>query len=306
MKRQRGVALIVAVLVLALAVMLIATLLAHGENTQARVRDRWRAEQSWQLLRGLEAWATEGLIADAQATGGVDSLDEAWARPIAPIEIPGAKISGRLRDLGGCFNLNSLAPGGVADAAAGLRFARLLSALQLPTGLAAEASDYIDGDAEPQGGGAEDAAYAGQSPSQRAANAALADPSEILRLPSMTPERWQVLDPYVCALPVDQKINLNTAPAVLWTTLDERINLPMARRLARDQGGGAYPDLPAVQEALRREGLPPIDLTAYDVGSRYFRAEADILADGIPFAYTSLLERLPGRVRVIARARGGR
>ena len=300
MKRQRGVALVIALLVTALAVLLVAALLDQGEITRARVRNGWRAEQSVQLLRGLEAWAAAGLLADQRASGAVDGLGEAWARPMPAIELPGVRIDGRLRDLGGCFNVNALAPGGVTDPVALRRFARLLHALQLPRELAPQAADYIDSDTAVQAGGAEDAAYA----DGRTANTALVDIRTLRRLPAMTAAAWEALAPLLCAVPADQPLNLNTAPALLWQVLDDAITPAMAQRLQRDESA-MYPDLAAVRQALQREGAPSVNLAGCGVGSRYFLADAGILVDGIDFRYASVLQRLPTEVRVIARMRGG-
>lgn len=301
-RQQRGVALIVAVLAVALAVLLVAALVTRGETTRALQRDHWRAEQSWQLMLGLEAWAGDILLLDARGSG-IDSLDEPWAQPMPPIAIPGARIGGRLRDLGGCFNVNALSPDGLTAPVAVARFTRLLHALQLNPALAAEAADFIDSDREPQPGGAEDAAYAQALPAYRTANRPLAHASELRRLRSMDAATWDVLAPYLCALPNDAAINLNTAPAPLWRTLDDAVTEDIARRLARSDGG-SYATLDAVQAALAREGLPPLDLSGYALGSAYFVAEAEILADGIDFAYSSVLHRQPDRVRVLARVRG--
>ena len=305
MRQQRGVALIVALLALVLAVLLATALIDRGEATAARWRDSWRAEQSWQLLRGMEAWAVAGLLAGQRANGKVDSRDEAWAQSIAPIEIPGATLTGRLRDLGGCFNINALASGGVIDEVALARFRRLLVGVKLPPELAEQAADWLDTDATPRQNGAEDAAYGLRRPSGRSGNGPMANASEMLALPAMTAEAWQRLAPLVCALPNDHRINLNTAPVELWLTLDERITMEMARRLVRADAQ-PYSSESAVLEALvEREGLTGINITGYAIESQYFLAQSEILADGIPFHYSSLLQRLPGRVRVIARARGG-
>lgn len=303
-RRQQGVALIVALLALVLAVLLAAALIDRGEATAARWRTGWRAEQGWQLLRGMETWAAAGLLADQRATGAVDSRDELWARDMPPVEIPGARLRGRLRDLGGCFNVNALAPLGLVDSQAQRRFERLLAGLQLPREIAAQAVDMVDSDTQPTPGGAEDAVMATRPPYGRTANGPVASASEMTRLPAMTPEAWQVLEPLLCALPADHRINLNTAPVELWLTVDDAVTPAMARRLVRADAG-AFPDMAAVQAALQREGLAGVDLGAYAVESHYFLALADILADGLPLHYLSLLQRLPGEVRVIARAQGG-
>lgn len=302
--RQQGVALIVALLALVLAVLLAAALIDRGEATAARWRTGWRAEQGWQLLRGMEAWAAAGLLADQRATGAVDSREELWARDMPPVEIPGAQLRGRLRDLGGCFNINALAPLGLVDSQALRRFERLLAGLQLPREIAAQAVDMIDSDSQPLPGGAEDAAMAARPPFGRTANGPLISASELTRLPAMTAEAWQRLAPLLCALPGDHRINLNTAPAELWLTVDAAITPAMARRLLRADAR-AFADMAAVQAALQREGLASVDLVGYAVESHYFQAVADIRADGLPLHYVSLLQRLPGEVRVIARAQGG-
>lgn len=305
MNRQRGVALVVALLAVALAMVLVMSLLDRGELTTARTTNTWRAEQSWQLMQGLEAMARERLLADQREHGPVDSLNEDWAQPMPPTRLPGAILQGRLVDLGGCLNINSLAPDGTTDPRALLRFSRLLNALHLPGEIAAQAADYIDLDTGAQAGGGEDAAYAVWPQVSRAANTPLADISELRRVPAMTAEGWQALAPFVCAVPVDQELNLNTAPAMLWLTLDDAITLPVAQQLARGDAAG-YPDLAAVRSALTKQGFPAVDLTGYSVGSRYFLAEADISVDGIDFSYSSVLHRLPSEVRVIARTRGRR
>lgn len=305
MRRQHGVALVVALLAVALAMVLVMSLLDRGELTQARTSNTWRAEQSWQLLQGLEAMAQERLLADQRGSGPVDSLGEEWAKPMPPIRLPGAVLRGRMVDLGGCFNINSLAPEGATDARAVTRFARLLNALHLPVEIATQAADDIDADSAAQPGGGEDAAYAAWPQLSRAANAPLADIGELRRVPAMSAEAWQALAPWICAIPADQPLNLNTAPAMLWLTLDDAITLPIAQQLSRGDGA-AYPDLAAVRTALARQGFPNVDLTGYGVASRYFLAEADISVDGIDFSYSSVLHRLPDQVRIIARTRGHR
>jgi hypothetical protein len=77
----------------------------------------------------------------------------------------------------------------------------------------------------------------------------------------------------------------------------------MAERLARD-GQANYASTDEVQRELAQIGLPPVPLAGYAVGTEWFILEAQVIADGIPFLYSSLLHRRPGRVEVIARARG--
>ncbi|MBE5314413.1 MAG: type II secretion system minor pseudopilin GspK [Xanthomonadales bacterium] len=303
-QRQRGVALIVAVLVLAIAAVIVVGLLDAGEIAQARTRNSLRAEQTWQLQRGLEAWAAQALREDQRAEPNVDAFDDLWAQPLPPLDIPGGRIVGRLREQGGCFNINSLLRGDEPDEPARKRFERLLRALNLNPLVAAQALDYIDADIDTQGGGAEDGAHLAQTPSRRAANRPLLHVSELRLLPALDGEGYRRLRPQVCALPQGVPINLNTASVELWMSLDDAITRRQAEILSRE-GRARYRDLGEVNRELERLGLPPQpEDAALGVYTSHFVLEADILFDELPFRYSSHLYRDRETVSVLARTRG--
>lgn len=301
--RQRGVALIAAVLVVALAVILVAALLDGGEAAKARTRNVLRAEQGWQLMRGLEGWAAAALKRDQEQQPGVDSRDDVWAQPLPPIELPGIRILGRLREQGGCFNLNALHVAESDNAVAIERFERLLRILNLDPAVAAQATDWIDADATPRSGGAEDLTLQQRRPPYRAANRAFAHVSELRLLPALGADDYLTLLPHVCALPASTPINLNTASDMLWMSLADDISAGAAQRMARD-GRARYLSLDAVRQELERLGLPPLPLDGLGVHSDFFVLEAEIVADGVPFLYASVLQRRPDAIRVVARSRG--
>lgn len=301
--RQRGVALLVALLAVALAVIMASSLIDHGEQGRARLRNQWRAEQSAELMRGLEAWAAQTILADERASPDFDPLDAPWRQPLPPIEVPGAVITGQLRDLGACFNLNALAPAGATDADAVRRLQRVLIGLRLETRIANQAADYIDRDRDAQENGAEDVAYAAARPSGRSANRPFFDVSELKRLPAVDARAYAALAPFVCAAPADAQFNLNSAPPLLWLAVADGLDMGQARRLAREPGT-AYRSIDAVREALQREGLGDAELSAFSLGSNAYQVQAQIDADGLVFDYTSVLMRTPGQVRVLARVRG--
>lgn len=302
-QRQRGVALIAAVLVVALATVLVAALLDRGEVARARARNALRAEQGWQLMQGLEGWAAAALRRDLEQ-GGTDSREDGWAGALPPIELPEARILGRLRELGGCFDVNSLVVGEQDNALALQRFERLLRVLKLDPAIAAQAADWVDADNQPRSGGAEDLAYQNRRPAHRTANRRMGHVSELRLLPAMSPKAYDALLPHVCALPQPAPLNLNTASEALWMSLSDAIRGNDARILARD-GRANYASVQAVQDELQRLGIARIEEAGLGVTSEWFVAEADIEADGIPFRYASLLQRRPDGVRVVARVRGG-
>jgi general secretion pathway protein K len=108
-------------------------------------------------------------------------------RPIS-FEIEGGRIDGVISDASNCFNINSLVQrretgSYVANAAAATQYRRLLMAAgfadRQAEQLAAKLIDWIDSDTRPLPSGAEDYEYGALDKPYRAANALVADLSEL-------------------------------------------------------------------------------------------------------------------------------
>ena len=113
--RQRGVAVITALLVVALATMLVAGALADFQLDVRRTEAALYSEQAQAFALGAEAWATRILAEDAEDSN-VDHPGEIWANDIPPLPIEGGSIDGFITDLQGRFNINNLAtPDGASD-----------------------------------------------------------------------------------------------------------------------------------------------------------------------------------------------
>lgn len=301
--RQRGVALLSALLVVAIAVVLVAALLDMGEASRSRTRNALRAEQTWQLLIGLEGWAAAALARDEAQAAGVDGADDGWLRALPPISVPGGQLTGRMRDRSGCFNLNQLVVNDVVSVIAVSRFQRLLAALKLDPGIADRAVDWIDSDAIPGNGGAEDAHYLQREPAYLTAGRAFTHVSELRLLAGVDANVYATLESAVCAMPSDGLINLNFASKALWMSLHPRITESVASQLWRE-GRARYLNPDEVVAALSQLGIEQVNLQGCATFSRYMVAEAEIVSDGIPFAYSSLMERGDDGIRVLARVRG--
>lgn len=303
MKRQRGVALIIAVLLVALATLIVASLLDSTDLALARTRNQVREQQAYAYARGLEVWALDWLRRDANEEPGIDTLGDIWARSLPPLDVQGGKITGRVRDLNGCFNLNHLVVNGVADEIARRRFDRLLRALKLPPELADAVVDYADADNESGTRGAEDLAYQLATPPRRSANQSFMHVSELRVVRGVDDEVYAQLAPQVCATPVASPINLNTATPFVLMALVENLDESAARKL-NDEGNASMRDLNAFNARLEALGLALDGGDKLGVGSTQFLAEAVILLDGIEFHYYSRIERETQRHRVSARSRG--
>jgi general secretion pathway protein K len=303
-KEQRGIALIVALLVVALATVLIAGLLDRGELAAARTRNVLRAEQAQAYALGMEVYAASVLRKDL--FDHVDSNSDIWGVPLAPVPVPGGIISAKMRDLNGCFNLNNLV--GADEGNWRDRFKRLLRALKLDPTLLPAVIDWIDADVGISNGGAEDMNYLAQPLPYRAANRPFAHVSELRLVRGVSDEVYARLVPQVCALPVGvlaTKININTATIPVLMTIDDAIDETMARKLW-SEGHAHFNDAQesTVQAALNNP-LIRVDQRAYSVESTFFLARGDIALDGLTFTFYSVLSRpSSGVIQVIARSRG--
>ena len=304
MRRQRGVALVVAVLLVALATLIVASLIDTTDLAVARTRHLMREQQASAYARGLETWALDGLRRDYNEEPGVDAGSDLWARPLPPFDVPGGKLTGRLRERNGCFNLNHLVANGVEDPIARRRFERLLRALKLAPDLADAVVDYADGDGEPSPRGAEDMAYLLANPPRRAANQTFAHVSELRLVRGVDDETYRALEAQVCANPAESPINLNTAPPAVLMSLVEHLDEARARQL-NDEGRARMTSVDAFVAKLQQLGLVldggPVQVA---VGSDQFQAEALVVLDGIPFRYYSRIAREQQGHRVRYRSRG--
>ena len=233
--RQRGVAVITAMLVVAIATVLAMQIAWETSLDLRRTEGMLLWDQAQQYAYGAESWAGDILREDLQDDGGeaIDDLGEGWAQKLPPLEIEGGLMDGELMDLQGRFNLNNLVNSrGEKDEKALAQFERLLEVLQeredVPpfdvAQVAAAIVDWIDHDSVPEFGGAEDDVYTSRMPAHRTANFWFTSTSELMAIEGMTREVYKVLSPVVAALPPGSRINLNTAPPEVVQSLGENIS----------------------------------------------------------------------------------
>jgi len=313
--RQRGVALITAVLVVALATILAVSVGFKGYLDQRRTGTLFALDQSFEVALGGEAWAADALRRDGMQSARTDDFTEEWATPIPPIPIEGGEFQGQVEDMQGRFNLNNLVVqqggGHQVDPAALERFTRLLELLQLEDKWAAIIADWIDSDIEPGfPSGAEDAAYTGLTPPYRTANMPVTRSSELLAIAEFGLERYRRLEPFVTALPIGTKINLCTAsPEVLDALIGEQTEYTLERETMDDlRKQRCFPDKRDFQQ--RMSSLDPQQRQALEelVGekSSWFRSTVWVTIGTTRYTLYSLLYRNDGTnlVRPILRSAG--
>lgn len=257
--RQRGVALLLAMLVVTVGTILAVNLLWQSTLDRRRAAAALATDQAMMYALGAEAWASDILREDLAESADSDDLSEAWATDIPPLPIEGGFIVGRIEDLQGRFNLNNLiTPEGEEDELMREQFERLLTVLDLDPLLAGAVVDWLDPDSEirfPNGG--EDETYASADPQYRTANTMITSPSELMAVAGFDQETYAQLAPYVTALPIGTTLNVNTASEPVLASLSDDIDLSLAASLVAERNGGAFPSVETSFQGIVSEDMLP-------------------------------------------------
>lgn len=307
--RQRGVALIMAVLIVALATILAVNVTFRGMVDQRRSANIFALDQGFQVALGAEAWAADILRQDAKESQ-TDHLGETWARALPPLPIDAGvgTVEGRLEDLQGRFNINNLVfADGTTNDKAVKQLERILSLLEIEPTWAAAMADWVDADIQPGfPDGAEDTVYTGIDPPHLAANMPITRASELLVLPEFGADRFRRLAPYVTALPVGTRLNVCTAPGVVLDSLSEtqrQFSLNPAD-LGNRRKTACFPTLEDLRGTFGQADYDQIKDTLSE-SSTYFRATVWVTIGTTQFTLYSLLARGgTGTVRPVLRSFG--
>jgi len=301
-RRQGGVALITALLVVAIATVAAVAMANRQQLDIRRTGGLLHGEQAWAYVLGAENWARVVLRRDA-ADSQVDTLAEDWSTQPPVSFVEGGSIVGRLIDLQGRFNLNNLVNGSTVSAEAVVMYKRLLRRLELDEGLADSLIDWIDPDINTRfPNGAEDEAYLLLDPPYRAANQPLVDVSELRLIKGYTAEAFAKLEPHVTALPQTTKINVNTADAVVLSITAEKLSLNDGESLyeARPAEGYKSADIFAQESTLKAK---KVDLDQLGIQSQWFLLLSEANVGQGRARLASLLQRQKDEVQVVARRR---
>ncbi|MCG3169299.1 MAG: hypothetical protein CALGDGBN_00817 [Pseudomonadales bacterium] len=262
---QRGVALVLVLLVFALATLMAGRMLRAGQLALQRSADLADTVQARYYALGGEELARVLLREDVR-TGGdraaVDHLRESWAGGTRRFEIDDGLLEIEITDESALFNLNGLLDArGVVDPAGVRRFARLLRAGGADPAFASVVADWIDADRLTASGSPEPA-------DPPALDRPFTDASELRAVPGFDPAWWEALGGLLGTLPPATPLNLNTAPpAVLVAWAEPGRETALASLIARRE----RTPLRSVAEAGAVFGAAPGRLA---VGSEFFRVHS--------------------------------
>ena len=309
-RRQRGVAMMVAILLVAFGTILAAAIAFKSAMAARRGTATLALDQSMLIAEGAEALAAYALRESGKANGSSGSTypGQEWSQPLGPVEVvPGVVLEAYVEDVSGRFNLNSLVDGsGQVDVAALDKLGDLMEQLGIERKWASMMADWIDTDNQPLNDGAEDSTYAAQDPPYRAPNTLITSASELLAMPDFGRERYLKLLPYVTALPQDAYINVCSAGGVLLDSLvgpTYKQHGPDPEALNKARQNGCFPGLQAFQSEFSNPQDWQNVSNRVKETSEYFRLTSIVTIGSAEFALYSLLYRdATNQVHVLMRS----
>ena len=307
---QRGIALLTILVMVALATILAATIAKRQTNTAENTGYLMRQDQSLLYAKSAEAFFSELLIQDSDNGSSIDHLQENWAKPMPAFPVEDGFVSGRLLDESGKFNLNNLlkADGSVDDSARRW-FEKLLQRVGLPAELSQAVIDWQDADDETTGAmGAESNYYQGLDPSYLASNTRFHQVEELKLVRGFEGKNYDLIAPYVTALPEATKINMNTAAPLLLASIDPKLDVKtLEQELKAKQAELAY--FNSVEDLWKLNafsGIEPqnkTDAAAWlDSKSNYFTAQIEVVLSERKRQFSSAMMRKDKQVTVYSRS----
>jgi general secretion pathway protein K len=336
--RQRGVAILTALILVAIAAIVATAVLWQSELAWRRGTAVFTVAQSLALAQLAEAGASQILRDNRSRNSQFVAPNQGWAKPYGPLEMDAgpvtAVLEAAIEDQAGKFNLNSVvmsvgagAPqaSGVPPAQAGTpalpgtsggplvenqtaveQFEALLAGLNIDTSFAARLVDWIDTDDQPTfPGGAEDSFYLAQQPPHRVPNMPLTSISELLAM-GMDRASYEKLAPFVTALPPNTKLNICTAPGEVLDAISGQrsYGLDPKEVIAQRQQFNCYPDRAAFLSGVTAnwKNYVPAHI---DTRSSWFRLRTWITIGTTRFTLYSLINQdRSGQIRPVLRTFG--
>jgi general secretion pathway protein K len=309
--RQRGIALLVAILLVAFGTIIAAAIGYENAMTARRGAANLALDESLLIGQGAEALAAYGLREVQRADKSHTTYPgQGWDSPVGPVEVvPGVMLEASLEDLQGRFNLNLLVDtNGKANPQAFAAFQRLLELLTIEPKWAGYIVDWIDYDqiaSIPDG--AEDSVYMGQTPPYRTPSTYITSASELLALPGFGHDRYVKLAPYVVALPISAKtINVCTASGFVLDAFlggKQEFSLdPEGLAKNRASAGGCFPKLTEYQTSFEPSAFSAVS-GLFSMNSNYFRLTSFVTIGSAEFnLYSLLYQDATGTTRTLLRS----
>lgn len=292
-QRQRGIALITVILIVALATT-VASFVAWRQQVWTRQVENLRdAAQAAAVARAGVDWAGTILSEDRRKNQS-DHLNEAWAQQVA-LPVERGRVAGGILDAQARFNLNNLVRNGQASPGDIAAFNRLLTTLAFPPDAASRLTealiDWLDADNLPYGASDTESAYYLALPQPYlVANRALVDLAELALVRGFDQAVVDKLAPWVSVLPLPTPVNINTASAEVIAAVIPGYTLDDARNWVAERGDGSQ-TLAEFRGKLSVAQALGLQENLLSVASEYFQVDLNVEFGRVRQRYLALYQR---------------
>ena len=310
MRRQRGVAVVTALLLTTLAVSIVASLFWQQQvQVRSMENQRLQLQTKW-IQRGALEWLSV-LLRQSNYTVSYTALDQPWATPLAETRLDQfvdreriegenfeASLSGNIIDATSRYNLTNLAKNGIPDPDQLLIFNRLLNNLRMDGRLAPRVSQMVAAGQPPPevpAEGQEGNPTPTPTPPRPAQEGIVGMPAPVLRVDDLmsvqgfTPELLQKLRAFVIVLPEPTPVNVNTAPAEVLAAVLPGYSLSEANVIVEKRKRAPWRDIAQFQSELKPGTQTVPD--SISVESKYFLVQSRIRLDRAALNAESLISR---------------
>jgi general secretion pathway protein K len=279
---ERGVALLLALLVLTLLTAMILDFDAEARReyrAAATFRDDYKAGMLIRAaVQATRAVLAQDLLREKMTGQKYDAPTDIWAMPIKNYAIGDGFLTAQITDETGKVNLNDLAStsgGELEQKKRVFRVRRLFELLKVNPTLVDALIDWVDQDEAPQPAGAESLYYQSLRPPYRAANAPMPGLGDLRLIKGFTPDIIDRITPYVTVYPLEggAPVNLNTADPLVIQTLDPSITQTVAMEIVQ---GRPYKTKVELDRVGSFQEIGRTLRNDYDVKSDYFSARLAI------------------------------
>ncbi|MFT5235343.1 MAG: general secretion pathway protein K [Shewanella sp.] len=327
--KQRGVALIVVLLIVAMVAIIATNINSRNQLSMRRTLNLAQYDQAYWYALSAEELTKKVLKQDLDDSEGRVHLQQYWAQADVVFPAEHGEIAGKISDMRSCFNLNSLSAKAQGQGQvksngqpklplAALQYKGLLVALGMDEFSAERLThtlkDYVDEDTTASAFGAEDAEYESRNVPYRAANTLMNHRSELRAVMGYSQDIYLKLLPYICVIPGDdrQLLNVNTVKveqaALLAGMFNDKMSLSEAESIINQRPGDGFETVEEFKENSSVATLLAADAalgSSFVVDSKYFLLEAGAKVDTAIFRLESVIKTEGSGFSILTRQFGG-
>ncbi|KZY65528.1 MULTISPECIES: type II secretion system minor pseudopilin GspK [unclassified Oleiphilus] len=308
--KQRGVALMLVILIFALVAILATGIYKRQKIFIYGASGLVTSAQAYEYALGSETYARRLLLEDWREDKDKNEFvdDTAQTQDALLLPVDNALLEAQFNDLHGRINLNDLVyVDGVANQIMADRFKRLLNRLSLDDVKVERFQDWIDENQDATGiEGYEDGEYLSKDVPYRTGGQVFVHPSEMLLIEGVNQGAYEVLLPFVSTLPQGRApINVNTASPEVLQSLIENLPDEVAESLASKSDETPWVNIQEFAQEPDLKGLK-LDQTYLGVASSFYELATRITLDERKVRLRSILYRAQedGSVTLIQRDQG--